>query len=40
MDAYRRVFPAVHNVALTTVRLYDRGAALLAYNVAPPCDDG
>jgi len=36
MDAYRRVFPAVHNVALTTVRLDDRGAALLAYNVAPP----
>ena len=36
MDSYRRVFPAVHNVALSTVRLTDRGAALLAYNVPPP----
>jgi len=36
IDDYRRVFPAVHNIALTTVRLDDRGAALLAYNVSLP----
>lgn len=39
MDNYRRVFPTVRNVALTTVRLSHNGAALLAYNVPSPQRD-
>ncbi|WP_375001187.1 histidine phosphatase family protein [Aeromicrobium sp. CTD01-1L150] len=31
-NRYRSVFPTVHNVAPTTVRLHDDGAALLAFN--------